>query len=129
MPDPRPGILDKLAQQPGFRAGRPRSESLELHSAAALVARGDRSMPGLGQRGLPHAGALSGNPDLLIADEPTTTLDVTIQAQILELLKRLKADFGSAVALITCGPASMLPATLKSSNNRWPHQSMQPVPV
>ncbi|MDQ2982644.1 MAG: ABC transporter ATP-binding protein [Actinomycetota bacterium] len=45
--------------------------------------------------------ALSCNPDLLIADEPTTALDVTIQAQILELLKNLRRDFGSAVALIT----------------------------
>jgi oligopeptide/dipeptide ABC transporter ATP-binding protein len=45
--------------------------------------------------------ALSNNPDLLIADEPTTALDVTIQAQILELIQRLKTDFGSAVILIT----------------------------
>jgi peptide/nickel transport system ATP-binding protein len=45
--------------------------------------------------------ALSCNPALLIADEPTTALDVTIQAQILELLKRLRDDHGSAIVLIT----------------------------
>ena len=45
--------------------------------------------------------ALSCSPRLLIADEPTTALDVTIQAQILELLDRLRADFDSAVILIT----------------------------
>ena len=45
--------------------------------------------------------ALSCSPDLLIADEPTTALDVTIQAQILELLKKLESELGSAVALIT----------------------------
>ncbi len=45
--------------------------------------------------------ALACNPELLIADEPTTALDVTIQAQILELLKRLQAERGMAVMLIT----------------------------
>ncbi len=45
--------------------------------------------------------ALAGNPDLLLADEPTTALDVTIQAQILDLLERLRADLGLAVLLIT----------------------------
>lgn len=45
--------------------------------------------------------ALSCNPDLLIADEPTTALDVTIQAQIIELVKKLQADFGMAVIWIT----------------------------
>lgn len=45
--------------------------------------------------------ALSCQPDLLIADEPTTALDVTIQAQILELIKRLKAETGASVILIT----------------------------
>ena len=39
--------------------------------------------------------ALSCNPTLLIADEPTTALDVTIQAQILELIKRLREDYGT----------------------------------
>jgi peptide/nickel transport system ATP-binding protein len=45
--------------------------------------------------------ALSCNPKLLIADEPTTALDVTIQAQILELLNELKAKLGMAILLIT----------------------------
>jgi peptide/nickel transport system ATP-binding protein len=45
--------------------------------------------------------ALSCNPKLLIADEPTTALDVTIQAQILELLNELKAKLGMAIMLIT----------------------------
>ncbi len=45
--------------------------------------------------------ALSCNPDLLIADEPTTALDVTIQAQILELIKKLKDEIGMSVLMIT----------------------------
>ena len=45
--------------------------------------------------------ALVNNPDLLIADEPTTALDVTTQAQILNLLEQLQAEFGSAIVMIT----------------------------
>jgi peptide/nickel transport system ATP-binding protein/oligopeptide transport system ATP-binding protein len=45
--------------------------------------------------------ALSCNPAILIADEPTTALDVTIQAQIIELISKLKRDFNSAVIMIT----------------------------
>jgi peptide/nickel transport system ATP-binding protein len=45
--------------------------------------------------------ALSLNPDLLIADEPTTALDVTVQAQILDLIDRLREEFNAAVVIIT----------------------------
>jgi peptide/nickel transport system ATP-binding protein len=45
--------------------------------------------------------ALSCNPELLIADEPTTALDVTIQAQVLELMKSLQQEFGMAILLVT----------------------------
>jgi len=55
---------------------------------------------GMRQRAMIAMG-LSLNPDLLIADEPTTALDVTVQAQILELIDRLKEEFNAAVVLIT----------------------------
>ena len=45
--------------------------------------------------------ALSCNPKVLIADEPTTALDVTIQAQILDLMRELQEDVGTAIVLIT----------------------------
>src|SRR2546423_1191381 len=86
-----------------------------LHALAARGAR-DRRRAGLREERVddfPHqfsggmrqramiAMALANNPDILIADEPTTALDVTIQAQIIELLDKLKDDFGSAIILIT----------------------------
>ena len=45
--------------------------------------------------------ALSCNPSILIADEPTTALDVTIQAQIIDLMEKLQEDFGSSIIIIT----------------------------
>jgi peptide/nickel transport system ATP-binding protein len=55
---------------------------------------------GMRQRAM-IAMSLANNPDVLIADEPTTALDVTIQAQIIELIGRLKDEFNSSVILIT----------------------------
>jgi peptide/nickel transport system ATP-binding protein len=84
-----------------------RTESIELLDAVGLpdAARRIREYPfqlsgGMKQRVM-IAIALSGNPRLLIADEPTTALDVTIQAQVLQLLRSIQRERGMGMLLIT----------------------------
>ncbi|MGQ7844619.1 ABC transporter ATP-binding protein [Granulosicoccus sp. 3-233] len=108
---------------PVFRIGDQIAEVLQIHrgstrqqgrqAAVALLERVGMASPESMIRRYPHqlsggqrqrvmiAMALACEPQLLIADEPTTALDVTVQAQILELLDQLRRDTGMAVLLIT----------------------------
>jgi oligopeptide transport system ATP-binding protein len=108
---------------PVLTIGRQITEALELHLKMDKSAANRRATELLEMVGIPEAGArlndyphqfsggmrqrvmiamaLSCNPKLLLADEPTTALDVTIQAQILEIMARLSKELGTAVIIIT----------------------------
>src|SRR5256714_11930311 len=111
------------ALNPVYSVGAQICEAIQVHERADKSQSRRRAIDLLKQVGIPNADsrvdnyphefsggmrqramiamALACNPDVLIADEPTTALDVTIQAQIIELIDRLKDEFNSAVILIT----------------------------
>jgi peptide/nickel transport system ATP-binding protein len=111
------------ALNPVLTVGRQVAEVLERHGAARGAAAKRRAVELLQAVGIPDAlrrydaypfqlsgglrqramiaGALAVDPEVLVADEPTTALDVTIQAQILDLLRKLQAERGMALLLIT----------------------------
>ncbi|MDT9685673.1 ABC transporter ATP-binding protein [Streptomyces sp. TRM76323] len=111
------------ALSPYYTIGRQIAEPFRKHTGASKKEARDRAIEMLGKVGIPDpkarvddyphqfsggmrqramiAMSLVCNPELLIADEPTTALDVTVQAQILDLLKDLQQEFGSAIILIT----------------------------
>ena len=108
---------------PVHTIGKQLVEAVQLHRDVSVKVARARALELLKAVGIPHAErriddyphqfsggmrqrvmiamALINDPDLLIADEPTTALDVTTQAQILNLMKRLQEDFGSAIMIIT----------------------------
>jgi len=100
-------IAESLEQHKDLRGAQARPRVVELLDDVGIpdAARRYREYPhqlsgGMKQRVM-IAMALAGDPDLLIADEPTTALDVTIQAQVLELIRRQQEKRGMAVLLIT----------------------------
>ncbi len=100
-------IAETLILHKGLSEAEARARVLELLKLVGLANAEQRltayphELSGGQRQRVMIAMALANEPDLLIADEPTTALDVTIQAQILKLLKDLQAEFGMAMLFIT----------------------------
>jgi peptide/nickel transport system ATP-binding protein len=111
--NPRPREARVLSHVPFFRRllGRLKSEaelltvdmlkSVEIPDASRVAVHYPHELSGGMKQRAVIAMALACSPELLIADEPTTSLDVTIQAQMLELFRRIKVDRGASVLFIT----------------------------
>lgn len=100
-------IAEVLAVHKGMRAPQARERVIELLTLVGIPQPHERlksyphQLSGGQKQRVMIAMALANEPDLLIADEPTTALDVTVQKQVLELLQSLQQRFGMAVLLIT----------------------------
>jgi microcin C transport system ATP-binding protein len=100
-------VSEVLFTHQGFSRTRARARTLELLTLVGIqepeqrLASYPHQLSGGQRQRVMIAMALANEPDLLIADEPTTALDVTVQAQVLRLIKELKDRLGMAVLLIT----------------------------
>jgi oligopeptide/dipeptide ABC transporter ATP-binding protein len=100
-------IMEAILIHRGASIREARAQAIELLNLVGIPSPAERAdqyphqlSGGMRQRVM-IAAALACRPSILIADEPTTALDVTIQAQILDLLKRLQGELGMAIVLIT----------------------------
>jgi oligopeptide transport system ATP-binding protein len=94
-------IHEKISRKEALARGLAMLEAVGINDAAARLHHYPHEFSGGMRQRVMIAMALIARPELLIADEPTTALDVTVQAQILDLIRRLQRELGMAVIFIT----------------------------
>jgi oligopeptide transport system ATP-binding protein len=94
-------IHEKISKKDALRRAQAMLEAVGLNDAASRIHRYPHEFSGGMRQRVMIAMALITRPELLIADEPTTALDVTVEAQIIELIKKFQREFGMAVIFIS----------------------------